>query len=100
MSKINGYFNGYYGTTMVVPSLGGQKNSCTSTKSRAQRTRYRATLISDDELDDQIDDTNFLTEQKIIPNTYDYTDLCFGVLFEILLSLLFDLTQQTIANGY
>jgi hypothetical protein len=62
--------------------------------------RYQAILISDDELDDEIDDTNLLTEEKIILNTYDYTDLCFGVLFEILLSLLFDLTQQIIANGY
>jgi hypothetical protein len=63
--------------------------------------RYQATLISDDELDDEIIDTSsLLTEEKIILNTYDYTDLCFGVLFGILLSLLFDLTQQIIANGY
>ncbi len=61
--------------------------------------RYQATLISDDELVDEIDDTDLLTEEKIIPNAYDYTDLCFGVLFGILLSLLFDLTQQIIANG-
>jgi hypothetical protein len=62
--------------------------------------RYQAILISDDELEDEIDDANLLTEEKIIPNTYDYTDLCFGVLFGILLSLLFDLTQQIIANGF
>jgi hypothetical protein len=65
--------------------------------------RYQATLISDDELDDElddeIDDTNLLTEEKIIPNSYDYTDVCFGVFFGIVLSLLFDLTQQIIANG-
>jgi hypothetical protein len=61
--------------------------------------RYQATLISDDELDDEIDDTNLLTEEKIIPNSYDYTDICFGVLFGILLNLLFDLTRQIIANG-
>ncbi len=61
--------------------------------------RYQATLISDDELDDEIDDTNLLTEEKIIPNSYDYTDVCFVVFFGILLSLLFDLTQQIIANG-
>jgi hypothetical protein len=55
--------------------------------------RYQATLISDDELNDEIDDADLLIEEKIIPNTYDYTDVCFSVLFEILLSLLFDLTQ-------
>ncbi len=61
--------------------------------------RYQATLISDDELDDEIDDTNLLTEEKIFPNSYDYTDVCFGVFFGIVLSLLFDLTQRIIANG-
>jgi hypothetical protein len=45
--------------------------------------RYQATLISDDELDDEIDDTNLLTEEKSVPNSYDYTDVCFGILFGI-----------------
>jgi hypothetical protein len=61
--------------------------------------RYQATLISDDELDDEIDDTNPLLEENFTQNTYDYTDLCFGVFFGILLSLLFDLTQRIIENG-
>jgi hypothetical protein len=62
--------------------------------------RCQATLIiSDDELDDEIDDTNPLIEENFTQNTYDYTDLCFGVFFGILLSLLFDLTQRIIANG-
>ena len=61
--------------------------------------RYQATLISDDELDDEVDDTNPLLEEKITQTTYDYTDLCFGVFFGILLSLLFDLTQRIIENG-
>ena len=61
--------------------------------------RYQATLISDDELDDEVDDTNPLLEEKITQTTYDYTDLCFGVLFGILLSVLFDLTQRIIDNG-
>jgi hypothetical protein len=61
--------------------------------------RYQATLISDDELDDEIDDTNPLLEEKLTQTTYDYTDLCFGVIFGIFLSLLFDLTQRIIANG-
>jgi hypothetical protein len=57
--------------------------------------RYQATLI----LDDEVDDTNPLLEEKITQTTYDYTDLCFGVFFGILLSLLFDLTQRIIENG-
>ncbi len=61
--------------------------------------RYQATLISDDELDEATDDTNPLIEENVTQNTYDYTDLCFGVFFGILLSLLFDLTQRIIANG-
>jgi hypothetical protein len=61
--------------------------------------RYQATLISDDELDDEIDDTNPLLEEKPTQTIYDYTDFCFGVFFGILLSLLFDLTQRIIANG-
>ena len=64
-----------------------------------RQQRYQATLISDDELDDEVDDTNPLLEEKITQTTYDYTDLCFGVFFGILLSLLFDLTQRIIANG-
>ncbi len=62
--------------------------------------RYQATLISDDELDDEIDDTNPLLEEKLYQTTYDYTDLCFGDFFGRLLSLLFDLTQRIIANGH
>jgi hypothetical protein len=61
--------------------------------------RYQATFISDDKLDEEIDDTNSLIEENVTQNTYDYTDLCFGVFFGILLSLLFDLTQRIIANG-
>ncbi len=61
--------------------------------------RYQATLISDDELDDEVDDTNPLLEEKITQTTYDNTDLCFGVFFGILLSLLFDLIQRIIENG-
>ena len=61
--------------------------------------RHQAILISHDELDEEIDDTNPLLEEKITQTTYDYTDLCFGVFFGIVLSLLFDLTQRIIANG-
>ncbi len=61
--------------------------------------RYQATLISNDELDEEIDDTNPLIEENVTQTTYDYIDLCFGVFFGILLSLLFDLTQRIIENG-
>jgi hypothetical protein len=47
--------------------------------------RHQATLISNDELDDEID--------SLRPPTIT------GVFFGILLSLLFDLTQRIIANG-
>ncbi len=60
--------------------------------------RHQAIIISHDELDEEIDDTNPLIEENFTQNTYDYTDLCFGVFFGILLSLLFDLTKRIIAN--
>jgi hypothetical protein len=60
--------------------------------------RYQATRISDDELDDEMNNTNPLIEENVTQNTYDYTDLCFGVFFGILLSLLFDLSQRIIAK--
>jgi hypothetical protein len=34
-----------------------------------RKQMYQATLISDDELDGEIDDTNLLTEEKIVPNS-------------------------------
>jgi hypothetical protein len=58
--------------------------------------RFQARLISDDELDI----TNLLAETKSMTNTFDHTELWIGVLIGIILSLLFDLTQQIIANGH